>query len=116
MRKVIAERCRLPVQIENRLIEQNYGIYESVDRKDESFLSNKRSFAYKYPGGESQMQVAYRIYGLLDEIKEKYKEKTVLIISHGGVCRVINTYFKDMTNDEFFHYRLENGKLEEYEL
>ena len=37
-------------------------------------------------------------------------------ISHGGICRIIRTYFIDMSNDEFFSYTLENGKLEEYEL
>lgn len=61
------------------------------------------------------MQVAYRIYGLLDQIKKEYEGKTVLIICHGGVCRIIRTYFNDMTNEEFFEYTLENGKLEEYE-
>ena len=38
------------------------------------------------------------------------------IICHGGICRIIRTYFIDMSNDEFFNYTLENGKLEEYEL
>lgn len=61
------------------------------------------------------MQLAYRIYGFLDEIKYKYKDKNILIISHGGVCRVINSYFSDMTNDEFFEYTLQNCKLEKYE-
>ena len=51
-----------------------------------------------------------------DEIKNKYKNENILIISHGGVCRIINTYFRDMTNEEFFNYTLENGKLEKYEL
>ena len=58
----------------------------------------------------------YRIYSLIDELKMEYNDKNILLISHGGVCRVINTYFRDMTNEEFFQYRLENGKLEEYEL
>lgn len=114
--RIVAEKCNIAMQIEELLIEQNYGIYEGVDRKDERFLSNKRNFAYRYPEGESMMQVACRIYGLLDEMKEKYQGKNILIISHGGVCRIIRTYFKDMTNEEFFHYTLENGKLEEYEL
>ena len=60
------------------------------------------------------MQVAYRIYGLMDEIN-KYSKKNVLIMSHGGVCRIINTYFRDMTNDAFFKYALQNAKLEMYE-
>ena len=112
--QVVAERCNVPMEIDERLIEQNYGIYEGVDRKDEAFLNNKKNFAYKYPGGESMMQVAYRVYGLLEELKSKYADKNVLLVSHGSVCRIINTYFKDMTNEEFFNYTLENGKVEEY--
>ncbi|MBR2402356.1 MAG: histidine phosphatase family protein [Lachnospiraceae bacterium] len=113
---IVSEICNVPMEIDDRLLEQNYGIYEGVDRKDEAFLNNKRNFAYKYPNGESMMQVAYRVYGLIDEIKCKYKDKNVLIISHGGVCRIINTYFRDMTNEEFFNYTLKNGQLEEYRL
>lgn len=112
--KIVADRCGLSVEIDERLIEQNYGIYEGVHRKNEDFLNNKRNFAYKYPGGESQIQVAHRIYGLIDELKRKYNDKNILLICHGGVCRVLRTYFQDMTNEEFFHYSLENCKLEEY--
>lgn len=114
--KIVSEICNTPMEIDARLIEQNYGIYEGVDRKDEAFLNNKRNFAYKYPEGESMMQVAYRVYGLIDEIKSRYKNKNVLLISHGGVCRVINTYFRDMTNEEFFDFTLKNGELEEYRM
>lgn len=114
--EIVADICNIPMQTDERLIEQNYGIYEGVDRKNEDFLKNKRNFAYKYPDGESMMQVAYRVYGLIEEIKKQYVGKNILFISHGGVCRIINTYFKDMTNDEFFHYTLENAKLEEYQL
>lgn len=114
--KIVSEICNIPMEIDARLIEQNYGIYEGVDRKEEAFLNNKRNFAYKYPNGESMMQVACRVYGLIDEIKCKYEDKNVLLISHGGVCRIINTYFRDMTNEEFFNYTLKNGELEEYRL
>lgn len=114
--EIIAKICNVDIEIDNRLVEQNYGIYEGVDRKNVNFLMNKKNFAYKYPSGESMMQVAYRIYGFINDIKEKYTNKNVLIITHGGVCRIINTYFNDMTNDEFFNYTLENGKLEEYEI
>ena len=115
--RIIAERCGVSsVEIDDRLIEQDYGIYEGVDRRDDGFLGNKRNFAFRYPGGESMMQVAYRTYGLIDELRERYRGKNVLIVCHGGVCRVINTYFRDMTNEEFFQYSLDNCGLEEYEV
>lgn len=114
--KIVAEKNNIPMHIEELLIEQNYGIYEGIDRKDPQFLNNKRNFAYRYPDGESMMQVAYRIYGFIDKIRKEYQGKNVLLISHGGVCRIIRTYFIDMTNEEFFNYTLKNGELEEYEL
>ena len=114
--KIVAEKCKASIVTDERLIEQNYGIYEGEDRKSKGFLNNKRNFAYKYPQGESMMQVAARVYSLINEIKEKHADKTVLCVCHGGVCRVANTYFRDMTNDEFFHYSLENCGLEEYDL
>lgn len=114
--EIIAKRNNIPIRSEPLLIEQNYGIYEGVDRKDDRFLGNKRNFAYKYPGGESMMQVAYRIYGLIEKIKTQYQNKNVLLVTHGGICRIIKTYFEDMTNDEFFYYSSENCSLEEYEI
>lgn len=114
--KIVADLCSLSIVIDERLIEQNYGTYEGVDRKNADFLNNKKNFAYKYPDGESMMQVAYRVYGLIDEIKNKYDGKKVLLICHGGVCRIINTYFRDMTNEEFYNYSLENGNFEEYRM
>lgn len=112
----VSRMYSVPIITDERLIEQDYGIFEGVDRQDEGFLSNKRMFAFKYPGGESMMQVAHRTYSLIEEVKEKYKGKNVLFACHGGVCRVINTYFSDMTNDEFFHYSPENCSVIEYEL
>lgn len=114
--KIVSDICNVPIEVDARLIEQNYGIYEGIDRKNNNFLDNKRNFVYKYPNGESMMQVAYRVYGLIDDIKTRYKGMNILIISHGGVCRIINTYFKDMTNEEFFNYTLKNGSVEEYEM
>ena len=114
--KIISEICNTPVVIDDRLIEQDYGIYEGVDRQNPDFLTNKRNFAYRYPNGESMMQVAARVYPLLEELKGKYEDKNVLLLCHGGVCRVLKTYFQDMTNEEFFKYVLMNAKFEKFTL
>ena len=114
--EIINRECNAPVIIDDRLTEQNYGIYEGAHRKSEGFLGNKRRFAFKYPGGESMMQVGYRVYSLLNEIKEKYGDRKVLLVTHGGVCRIIKTYFEDMTNEEFFEYSQDNCGLAIYDL
>ena len=116
MAQILADRCGAQLQVDQRLIEQDYGIFEGVDRQNPGFLANKRQFAVRYPGGESMMDLAGRIYPLLWEIKEKYPEKCVLLACHGGACRVIRTFFVPMTNEEYFAYSPENCSLECYEL
>lgn len=105
----------IPIITEPRIIEQCYGIYEGKSRFDEGFLNNKKMFAYHYPGGESQIQTACRIYAFIDELKEKYPDDTILLVCHGGICRIIHTYFEDVTNDEFFEYGMGNCELKCYE-
>ena len=112
----VSEKLGVPVQTDPRLIEQNFGIYEGMDRKTPEYLANKRMFAYRYPGGESQMDVAYRVYSLIEELKDRYPEQNILLVCHGGVCRVARTYFQDMTNEEFFLYSEDNAAARVYQL
>ena len=112
----VAEKLNIPVLEDPRLVEQNYGIYEGMDRKTPGFLENKRHFAVRYPGGESMMDVAHRIYGLLEEVKRDHAEKNVLLVCHGGVLRLVRSYFEPTTNEEYFHYSPGNADIREYEL
>ena len=112
----VAEKLNIPVIEDARLVEQNYGIYEGMDRKTAGFLENKRHFAVRYPGGESMMDVAHRIYGLLEDVKREHAGKNVLLVCHGGVLRLVRSYFEPMTNEEYFHYSPGNADIREYEL
>ncbi|MDO4458527.1 MAG: histidine phosphatase family protein [Clostridia bacterium] len=102
--------------IDERIIEQNYGIYEGMDRGTEGFLRNKSQFAVKYPGGESQIQVAARGYNLIDELREKYPNRNIQLICHGGVCRILSTYFTDTDNDAFWRWSAQNCCLLEFDI
>ncbi|MDE6149420.1 MAG: histidine phosphatase family protein [Ruminococcus sp.] len=115
--KFSAERIGKDIIIDNRLTEWDYGSYEGKHRSAEGFAQAKTEFGCKMPdGGESLLQLAHRVYSLLDEIKETYKDKNILLVCHGGVCRVIETYFKDMTTERFSHFFMGNCELREYEV
>lgn len=111
-----AKECGVPYVLDARLYEQDFGIFEGVQRDDPAFLEAKKHLAHRFPQGESVFQVAHRIYGLLEELPVRYRGKRVLLVCHGVVSRVIHSYFADMTNEEFYNYRLENCELQEYEL
>lgn len=110
--KIIGAR----VETDKRLIEQDYGDFEGSDWRSEDFIECKKHFAKRCPNGESTLQLAHRIYGFLEDIGEKYRGKTLLIVAHYGVLRVIDTYFEDLTNEEFYGYKHPNCTVKGYEL
>ncbi len=110
----VSKSCGAPVITDDRLLEMNYGIFEGTDFYGEEFRKVNNQIAMRFPNGESRLDAACRVYGFLDEIKVKYADKTVLLVAHGGISKLVNAYFEDMTNDEFFNYILPNCELKEY--
>lgn len=60
---------------------------------------------YKINGGESLSEFEERILDFLRDIKKKYNDKTILIIAHGGVAKVIKAYL---------YGKPESGNLDDY--
>ena len=95
----ISEITKIPRRMEPRLREQNFGKWEGTSRHGAEFQKAKEDFCCRYDGGESMLQLAQRVYDLLDEIKAE--EKTYILVAHNGISRVIQSYFFDMTNAAF---------------
>lgn len=102
----ISQITGIPAREEMRLKEQNFGKYESTPRNGAEFQLAKQQFVTRYEGGESMLHLAQRIYNLLDEIKED--DKTYILVAHNGIARVINSYFYEMTNEEYAKFGVKN--------
>lgn len=112
---IVSERTGISIVTDERLREWDYGEYEGKTRFTGGFAENKAEFGVKMGRtGESLLQLAHRVYSVLDDIREKYSDRTVLIVSHGGICRVIETYFNDMTTEEYSGWFMDNCQLIEY--
>lgn len=58
-----------------------------------------------------------RIKNFLDEIKEKYKDKNILLVTHGGVARAIYFYFNELPKDGMIQeFGSSNCGIAEYEM
>ncbi|MBD0382873.1 histidine phosphatase family protein [Paenibacillus sedimenti] len=112
--EIISKEICTDYIVDQRLTEQDYGVFEGSPHDNKEFLEAKLHFANKLSGGESILQVVQRIFNLLDDIKEKYRNHNVLLVAHGGVCRVINAYFKEQSNEEFYYFHIGNCELKEY--
>ena len=56
-----------------------------------------------------------RIYNLLDDIRQEADGKVYLMVAHNGVARAVQSYFTDMTNEEFARFGIKNCELRKYE-
>ena len=116
--EIIAETLHVPVITDARLREWNYGSYENQPRSETpEFQAAKREFGVRMKdGGESLLQLAHRVYSCIDDIRRQYAGMTVLCVCHGGVCRVAETYFRDMSTDAFSHFFMGNCELRKYSI
>lgn len=108
----ISEITGIPAIEEPALLEQNFGKYEGTARNGEEFKVAKQQFLNRYEGGESMLQMAQRIYNLLDRLKED--DRTVILVAHNGICRVIKSYFEEMTNEEYAAFGVDNCTVVEF--
>lgn len=111
----ISEITGIPARVEPRLKEQNFGKYESTPRNGKEFQEAKRQFISGYEGGESMFRLAQRIYNLLDEIRDDKEEKIYILVAHNGIARVVNSYFHEMTNEEYASFGIKNCQILKYD-
>lgn len=106
----------VPIKTDDRLVEMAYGVYEGTNWRAEEYQKLRRYFAYRYPQGESYLDVGYRAFSFLYGIKELAQKGNVLIVCHGGIARVIHSFFVDgVDNESFIDNICPNGGVREYE-
>lgn len=108
----ISEITKIPMRIEPRLKEQNFGRFESTARNGEEFQKAKTHFIDHFDGGETMLQLAQRIYNLIDDLKKE--NKTYLLVAHNGIARVVHSYFNDMTNEDYAKFGIRNCEIRKY--
>lgn len=98
---IINEKRQVPLLVDDRLRERNYGEFEGVSKS--SFDYNE-FWSYhinkKYEKAENVQDFFRRINRLLIDIKEKYSDKNILLVSHAGILKAIECYINGMLKDE----------------
>lgn len=110
----ISEITGIPVRVEPRLVEQNFGIWEGTSpRNSKEFFEAKQCFINSFGNGESMFRVAQRVYNLLDELKED--DKTYILVAHNGIVRFVKSWYQDLTNAEFAACKVENCEIYQFD-
>lgn len=111
----ISAMTGIPLCVEPRLTEQSFGRWEGTPRDGKNFARAKEGFVDSFGGGESMLRVAQRVYDLIDDLKAQ-PDRTYLLVAHNGIARIVESYFRDMTNEEFARFGIRNAEVREYEL
>ncbi len=100
-----------PIEIDERIIERDFGEFEGLTRSEFDFngfwnINSNQNFKL----AENIEDVEKRVFNFLDELKQKPNED-VLLVSHGGVGLVLMTYFKGIPSDgNYLSFEMPNGK------
>lgn len=88
----IAARCGLPVALNERLRERNFGVgegltYEEIDRRYPQVFSRVREIDPDavIPEGESRRQFHERVRDAFAALAREHQGRRVAVVSHGGV-------------------------------
>lgn len=107
-----------PIILDDRLRSRDHGEFEGLrrDEIDRSLYWNIKKQP-KYEKAESLQHLFDRVKSLLEEIKEKYQDKNILLVTHSSVTRVLYYYFNGIPEDgDLNAYNAVNAKVESYEL
>jgi alpha-ribazole phosphatase len=121
--QVIALPHRLPVQEEPRLREMSFGdweglTYAEIQERDAGRMADwfADPVCVAPPGGETLDQVAGRARSALDAIVETDIDQTVVLVSHGGLLRVLICLSLGIDIRHHWRFRLDVASLSEIAL
>lgn len=117
----ISEITGVPITIEERLIERCFGDMEGQKSREDWNIEMMLDYEKNYDIENIEPIKTFfkRIFKFLDEITEKYKDKKVLLVTHGAVSQPIECYFNGMPPIVDFEHleplTLKNCEVRQYE-
>lgn len=122
--KYIAEKNDINLNIDERLGERKFGVNSMSELPKDFFVHQGLDWNYKIGDGESLNEVSFRMKEVLIEMLNKYKDKKIVIVSHGTALTVMLKDWCDIKvnyDTQLFNYYFNNelffdGKWEAPEL
>ena len=116
--EIINKDRNVPIITDERIRERKLGELEGNKVTDET---EKKiwdyNLNYQIPNGENIHDFEKRIDEFFDDIKEKYHDKSVLIVAHGGIAKVIKAHLYGMPESQnLAEISMNNCEIIEFEI
>ena len=115
----LAATRKLKVLTDDRLVEMNYGNWSGKKLKLLSIRPLWRTIQsapsqVRFPGGESFLEMADRVKNLLDSLRRKFPNDSILLVTHGDITKFIATYFMELPLDHIQKFVVNPASLSIY--
>ena len=122
------ERCKqtanvisnnqIPVIYSDSLLGRDHGEFTGVHKSkinfDEYWDYNKN---IQYQSAESVKPLYDRVAKLIDDLKQQYNDKNIIIVTHSGILRVLYYYFAGIPDDGILsEIEIKNCEVYEYNI
>jgi broad specificity phosphatase PhoE len=105
---VAASHLEVPVVLDERLREREFGILDRLTRKgivarhpgEADARARVGKFYYRPPGGESWCDVALRVRSALDTVAREYVDEPVLVVAHEVVILMFRYVLEQLTEQQ----------------
>lgn len=107
----------VPVIYDERIIERDLGIYEYYKFEDIDRIDFWNYYPKKYLELELMKNVCNRVNDFIKDIKNKYADKKILVVTHGGITRGFYCYSFGIPEDgNLADVGQKNCEIKEYEI
>lgn len=118
--EIISQDKKTPIILNENLKERGFGELEGRNPTTDPIFENFKFWNYNKNVIEHNIEPVVdccnRVWNFLDTIKEKYSDKKIMLVTHGGIVMAINTYFYGIPEDgELFRNSITNCEIREYE-
>jgi len=116
---VVVQTCVVPLHTVLGLEERNWGVYEGHPWSHVKAVLDKLTLEERYlyvpEGGESWKGFEERTMGAVNKILTENVNKNIVVVTHGGVIRVLMPYLLSVPKEESFKYDPDNASLTIFE-
>ena len=114
----IINKNKIKVLYDRRILERDSRSmqFEKIEKLDsEEWYNIDKTKVYK--NSEGFKSILDRVKNFLEEVKIKYSDKSILIVTHGDVCKAIYSYLNNITDaKEISLFKQGNCEIKKYDI
>ena len=115
--KYVSQITKVPITIEQGLIERNFGDMEGYPNREDCNIQMLSDYDKNYNiyNVEPIQDLFQRVYSCMDSIIKRFQDKNIILVTHGCVAQAIECYFNGIPEDkDILSLALKNCEVKKY--